>query len=109
MLRKINHGEVMLKEITEVPENAKKINCNDNFIIVGESETLGNDHRVAVLEDTMLFEKDGVLYIKNDSESTIFCPNKQRHDTAVLPSSTWEIGIAQEYDYLTQEQRNVAD
>jgi len=108
MLRKINHGEVIFKE-TILPKNANSIKNDKDFFVVGESGTIGNDHRITCKADTFLFEKDGVLYIKNDSPVDIYCPDESRHDTEVLPTSTWEIDIAQEFDYLTMEQRNVAD
>ena len=109
MLRKLNHGEVILKEVKEIPKDSKKLKVTQDYFVIGESETIGNDHRVKVLEDTMLFEKDGVLYIKNESPSQVFCPNDGRHDNETLPPSSWKIDISQEYDYLLQEQRNVAD
>lgn len=107
-MRKLIHGEVIIKEINSVPKNAKLLNVKE-YIVVGESETLGNDHRIAVLEDTLCYEKDGVLYIKNETESKVYCPSEKRHATETLPASVWEIGIAQEYDYLKQEKRNVSD
>lgn len=108
MLRKINHGEVILKEVDSIPEGAKELKAN-GFFVVGESETVGNDHRVSVSEDTGLFEIDGVLYIKNTSPEKVFCPKEDRHGTVELPSSMWRVDIAQEYDYLLHEKRNVAD
>ena len=108
-LRKVNHGEVVLKEVNALPSNAKLLSNKDNFVIVGESETLGNDHRVAVLEDTLCYEVDGVLYIKNESATEVYCPVDVRHTPAELPASIWKVDIAQEYDYLLNEKRNVAD
>ncbi len=108
MLMKINHGEVVLKEVRELPLNAKKIDVK-NFVVVGESETTGNDHRVEVLDDTGVYEVNGVLFIKNDTPTKVYCPNSVRHAEEVLPDSIWKVDIAQEYDYLTQEKRNVAD
>ena len=108
MMRKVNHGEVVLKEVNKVPSDAKKIDCK-GFVVVGESETLGNDHRVSVLEDTAVYEKNGVLYIRNESPSQVYCPHESRHSTVELPATTWRVDIAQEYDYLLNEKRNVAD
>lgn len=108
MLRKLNHGEIIFKE-TILPKDKTALKTTDNFFIVGESETVGNDHRVVIKEDTLLFEKSGVLYIKNDSPIDVYCPNISRHDTVALPSGSWEITVAQEYDYLTMEERNVVD
>ena len=107
-MRKVNHGEVVLKEVSEIPTGAKQVNSN-SFVVVGESETLGNDHRVAVLEDTLVYEHEGALYIKNATPTNVYCPESVRHDTVELPASIWRVDIAQEYDYLKMEKRNVAD
>ena len=108
MLRKVNHGEVVVKEITELPIGLNKVVAKD-FIVVGESETLGNDHRVAVLNDTDFYEKDGKLFMSVKTETTIFCPNDTKHSTKPIPEGLWEIDIAQEYDYIEQETRQVRD
>ena len=105
------HGEVNFFQSKKLPRGIKPITVKDNFMIVGESETHGNDHRVAVLdkEKIKFYEKDGILYMQNLVETKIYCPNEGRHDSIVLPPSIWEIDKSQEYDYLSQELRNVAD
>jgi hypothetical protein len=108
MLRKANHGEVVLKEVSEIPEGAREVKCKD-FVVVGESETLGNDHRVTVLEDTAVYEKNGILYIKNESPTEVYCPHTSRHTPVELPATIWRVDTAQEYDYLKMEKRNVTD
>ena len=107
-MRKGIHGEVLFVE-GEIPSDAKKVIVKDNFYVVGESETHGNSHRVAVKEGVELFKKDGVLYIKNEVETEIFCPNKERHDTAELPIGEWPVGRAREFDYLNDAERVVID
>jgi len=62
-----------------------------------------------VLEDTLVYEDKGTLYIKNKSKSKVFCPSEKRHSTVELPDSIWKVNIAQEYDYLKMEKRNVMD
>lgn len=110
-LMQFTHGEVCFFETKNLPTDLKPVEVKDNFLIVGESETHGNDHRVAVKdkEKIKFWEKDGVLYMENLCETEIYCPNEGRHDTVVLPPSIWEIDKSKEYDYLTQELRNVAD
>jgi len=105
------HGEVNFFQTCKIPPEAKQLEIKDNFVIVGESETHGNDHRVAVLdkEKIKFYEKDGVLYMQNLCETEVYCPNEGRHDTITLPPSVWEIDKSQEYDYLEQELRSVRD
>ena len=107
------HGEVVFKEITDtsILKGAKKVTVKDNFYIVGESETHGNDHRVAVKDKSKVefYTRDGVLYMRNTETVDVYCPNEGRHSTMQLPSGTWVIDKQQELDYLSQEMRNVVD
>jgi hypothetical protein len=112
MLKHYTHGEVNFFETKELPKNLKKIEVKDNFYIVGESETHGNDHRVAVLDKQQIdfFEdENGTLYMRNLVETNVFCPNENRHDTITLQPGIWEIDKSMEYDYLEQELRQVRD
>lgn len=109
-MQKFIHGEVLGFEISELPQGCKKVAVKDNFYIVGESETHGNDHRVAVKDrEVEFFEKDGTLYMRNLGETKIYCPNDCRHDTAIIPPAIWEIRKSQEYDYLEMQARQVRD
>lgn len=105
------HGEVNFFQTCKLPEGLKPIEVKDDFMIVGESETHGNDHRVAVLdkEKIKFYEKDGILYMQNFTETEVFCPNEGRHDTITLPPSIWEIDKSKEFDPLTEELRSVTD
>lgn len=107
-MKKVLHGEAVIRSC-ELPKDAKKLEIKKNYFVIADSETTGNDHRVSVCDDVEIYEKDGTLYIKNDVETDVYCPNKQRHGTATLPKGTWEIGIAKEFDYLADNERNVAD
>jgi hypothetical protein len=111
MKKHVSHGEVNFFETSVIPEGAKKINIKEDFYVVGESETHGNDHRVSVCdkENVEIYEKDGKLYLKNNVQTDVYCPNEGRHDRVVLEPSIWEIDSSKEYDYISQEQRNVAD
>ena len=110
-MRKFNHGEVIGFELSELPQDCKKLTIKNDFYVVGESETHGNDHRVAVLDKATVefFEKGGVLYMKNFVEAKIYCPNKDRHDDAIIPSGLWEFKKAQEFDYVEMQARQVRD
>lgn len=104
----IFHGETIIKKIEELPKNSIVIRASGHYVIA-PSETTGNDHRVEVLDDTFIYEKYGVIYIRNESPTKVFCPNETRHATEVLEPGIWEIGIAKEFDYLKMEKRKVAD
>ena len=112
MNKMFSHGEVNFFEIEKLPEQLEKIEIKDDFYIVGESETHGNDHRVAVLDkENIQFFRDSLekLYLKTDTETKVFCPKKDRHDSIVIPPGTYEINTSLEADPLTQKLRKVAD
>lgn len=108
MKKKMNHGEVVIFE-SEIPAGAKKNELKEQYFKLADSETLGNDHRLELLEDTEIYELDGVIYVKNVSPTKVFCPKEERHGTVELFNSIWRVNIVQEYDYLNEEIRNVAD
>lgn len=109
MNKHISHGEVNLFSGSCVPIGAKKIEPKNGRYIVGDSETVGNYHCVKEAEGVEVYEANGILYLKNDVEATVYCPNEQRHDTITLEPGVWEIEKANEFDHLKNEFRKVAD
>jgi len=103
------HGEVCVKSIKVLPDGLKKVKAKNNRYIVADSETTGNHHCIEDVQGAEMYEKDGVLYLKNDVPVKMFCVDEARHDTEVLPAGIWEIDRANEYDYLSEMKRKVAD
>lgn len=103
------HGECVIAEITKLPENLKAIKKKDS-IMIAESETVGNEHRIKVKDGVEFFEDaNGRLYLKNTVPTEVYCLHAERHDTIVLPEGFWEIDKAVEYDYLSATIINVRD
>ena len=103
------HGECVIAEITKLPENLKARNEKDS-IMIAESETIGNEHRIKIKEGVEFFEDaNGVLYMKNTVPTEVYCLHAERHDTIVLPEGFWQIDKAQEYDYLSAKVIKVRD
>lgn len=100
-----NHGELCIFRGVSVPKDSKK----RKDYKLADSETTGNHHMLEEKEGVELYEKDGVIYVKNDVPVDVYCVVKERHDNITLDPGVWEVTPAQEYDYLTQEKRNVAD
>lgn len=112
MLRQIKHGEVIIREIKELPQNIKNVEVKNDYVIVGESETHGNDHRVAVkdrLQVEFYEDENGNLFMKNIAPTTVYCPKREKHATVVIPDSTWEIKKMLEWDYANMQEREVID
>lgn len=103
-----SHGEVVIFEINSLPKTAKRLEKTGELILA-DSETTGNHHCVKIDDNVEVFQKSEVFYIKNTKPVDVYCKLKDRHDTITLQPSIWEIDKAKEYDYITQEQRNVAD
>ena len=103
------HGECIIKEIESLPENLSKRN-DEKSIMIAESETVGNEHRIKVKEGVEFYEdENGVLYMRNTIPTEVYCLHTERHDTIEIPQGIWEIDKAVEYDYSIQEVRVVRD
>ena len=103
------HGECIIKEVENLPENLKERN-DEGSIMIAESETVGNEHRIKVKEGVEFFEtEDGTLYMRNTVPTDVYCLHEQRHDTIEIPEGIWEIDKAKEYDYLSQRVTKVFD
>ncbi len=103
------HGESQLNKIEELPAGVKEVKTNGEYHIIAESEISGNHHVIDLNEDVKFYEKDGIFYMKNDTETQVRCIVKERHDAITLEPGVWEIDFQQEYDYLKKEIRRVSD
>lgn len=103
------HGECVIAELSELPKNLKARNDKDS-IMIAESETVGNEHRIKIKEGVEFFEDaNGVLYMKNTVPTDVYCLHAERHDTITLPEGLWQIDKAVEYDYLSDKVVKVWD
>lgn len=103
------HGECVIAEIIELPANLKSRNDKVS-IMIAESETVGNEHRIKVKEGVEFYEDaHGILYIRNTVPTEVYCFHADRHDTIILPEGFWQIDKAQEYDYLSDKIVEVRD
>lgn len=97
------HGECIIAEIENLPEKLKKREDKDS-IMIAESETIGNEHRIKIKDGVEFFEDEkGILYMRNTVPTEVYCLHANRHDTITLPESIWKIDKAVEYDYLSKQ------
>lgn len=109
-MKHYSHGELnFFESLKSVPRGAKKVVPVEGKYIVANSETTGNHHCVEAKEGVELYEKNGIMYLKNKVPTKIFCILKERHDDIDLSPGLWEIEPSKEYDYFSDELRNVAD
>ena len=107
----IFHGEVVLTKVNKMPEGLKAVKLFKKYSYkLADSETTGNHHLLEAKEGVELFEDaNGVLWLKNDVPTDVYCAIKERHDNITLEPGIWEIDRAVEHDYLTGMKRQVAD
>ena len=103
---------MILRKISNIQSDAK---FKGNFIsyILAKGEATGHDHRVkgyalSAFDFSRLeiYEKDGVLYIKN--EKTVIITHEE-HKPITLEPGLWEVGRVNEYDPFLEEIREVVD
>ena len=103
------HGECMIAEIDALPEGLKHRDDKDS-IMIAESETVGNEHRIKVKEGVEFYEdENGTLYMRNTLPTEVYCLHTERHDTIEIPEGIWEINKAVEYDYSMNKIVEVRD
>lgn len=103
------HGEVLIKEFEgEIPSDAKLVEPKDGSYKLADSETTGNHHLLVAEPGMKVYEKEGRFFISFSKEGTVKCVDTKRHDTIKIPGRSTS-GFQKEYDYVTEEVRNVRD
>lgn len=97
-----SHGDVLFQKIDCLPINLIMIKGN----IVQEGELTGHAHRINTGEFKLFHDKDGVKFLEVTKESKI---SHEEHHTGTIDPGFYRIGITKEYDYESEELRNVAD
>lgn len=98
------HGDVNFKRLEELPAGLKKVLRNARGFVLAEGEVTGHAH--VIEEKCEVYEKYGVLYLVNSKPVKV---KHEEHATVTVPPGIWKIGITREYDFLTEEERNVCD
>lgn len=106
----ISHGEFLLASCV-IPSNAVEVPQKESSIIVAPSETTGNHHILDLPQGgvQILETPDKRRFVRNSIPTTVRCVLEHRHDTKVVPPGEWEMGIHQEFDYISQQKKNVVD
>lgn len=96
MNTRFRHGDVVLEEISDMPEDCSKVDhTNTDGIILAEGEKTGHRHRV----DT----KDGELYSVPKRDWRILVLKKpaklfhEEHKTITLPAGKYRVHIKRQY------------
>lgn len=99
------HGDVILEKV-EVAEGENVKAVNGQYVLA-EGEATGHAHTVVAGEGVSLMTADdGGLLLATLKEVTI---KHQEHHPLTLPAGKYKIRIVREYDYDTEEAREVRD
>ena len=109
--RVICHGECVILQCDTLPADAIAETQTGCFTIVANSEVTGNHHVIDNKPGVTFLNspKTGKRYMNSSVDTSIRCVMAERHTEIPLPAGLYEMGIAQEFDYLSQAKRNVAD
>lgn len=101
------HGDIILKEIENLPKNLKSVSKESQFVLA-EGETTGHKHTLVAKPQTMeiLQDKKGRFYLKF---SDVVELTHQEHKTIFIQPGIYEVGNEREYDYFLEEIRKVVD
>ena len=99
-------GDVCI-ESAKIPKTAKVKQTN----VLADGEVTGHAHRVVVPEGsdatfTVLEEKGDVYLSVRDGVVEL---THEEHHVQTIPAGDFKIGIVKEYDYDTEESRQVRD
>lgn len=103
-MNQFQQGDVIFRRICELPKDLKPISRKERGYVIAEGEHTGHAH--VIEKDVELFEKKGVLYLKN--KESVELKHEEHHSQTIEPG-IWEIGIVREYDYIKDMVRNVQD
>ena len=99
----IQNGDVLLKQIDGIPNDAKKVNANKYILAHGES---GHTHAILETKKADLFKYDNVLYLKVDEPVNLV---HEEHKILTIQPGNYEIDRVKEYDPFEEEIREVQD
>ncbi len=104
-MTQIQHGDVLLKQVAKLPQDAKEIPRKGNVLILAEGESTGH-HHVITANPAKLWELKNDLYLEVIEPVTII---HEEHKTLPIPIGIYEIGRVKEYDYFAKMGRRVID
>ena len=105
----VRHGEVILKPISSIPQNAV-LSKETKKYIVAHSET-GHHHVLESIDNYEVFTSNGETYIKLGTVGTLFHEKtgKDVHKAHTIQPSIYQVVIKKSYDYFSKKMARVRD
>lgn len=101
---RVQHGDLIMVKVTEVPEGLVWEKASKGFIV----EKGEGAHTHTMIDDCEIAEKDGVLYFRELSGKE-FGIDHEEHHVKTLEPGIWRKGIELEYDVERDEARRTQD
>lgn len=101
----LQHGDVLIKEVVELPKGVRKVARENGRIIVARGEATGHNHAIAE-KGAILYELKGDLYLEVAEPVTI---THEEHKPLEIPEGIYQIGRVKEYDYFQEMEHQVRD
>jgi len=104
-MKQQQQGDVLLQYVKTLPSGAKAMTKNGSQWIIMHGEG-GHIHAVRDIEHSTLYEVDGQKYLQIHEPVEL---SHETHRMQVLEPGIIEIGVVQEFDYLTGMSAPVVD
>lgn len=103
------HGDLIFKQLAELPSNLKKLVLEDNKFVLALGEVTGHKH-------VMTAEKEDDMNIFQDAQGRyileVKAPTKlshEEHQTLTFQPGIYVMDNEREHDYFLHEERQVID
>ncbi|MBF0431839.1 MAG: hypothetical protein HQK83_11200 [Fibrobacteria bacterium] len=103
-MHKGQQGDVNYERVSSIPAEAQQVSPVNGRFILAEGEATGHAHAIA--DKIELFEKNGILYMRNDHPVSLV---HEEHHSQTIEPGIWEITATHEYDYFTELVRLIED
>lgn len=98
------HGDLLLRQIEELPKGLKKLQSN----ILAEGEFTGHHHKIVAdpIDLTLYEDAQGRKYFKLDKDANL---THQEHETITVKKGLYFVDIEQEFDPFQETINQVRD
>lgn len=103
-MTKLQQGDVIIRDVTGIPEGARRVDRTPRGFILARGEATGHAH--VIEDDIEMYEKDGVLYIRVDRQATVV---HEEHGPVTLPKGVYSVNLVRQYDPVRGEIGRVRD
>lgn len=101
---KNQHGDLLLQIVDEIPNDAKKIEIQNGFILErGEGV---HTHIFPKVEGIEVYEKEGEIFVRVNKETYL---DHEEHGRQVVLPGIYRKNIERVFDYESMEARKVID